>query len=429
MTDSITLDFHLHPGQLEVFNDKTRFRVVAAGRRFGKSHDAVVEAGCAALDPNNKQRKPVFIIAPVFPQAKQIYWQLMLSLFHPVIKHANTNEGIFTLNNGVPVYIKGADRPDSMRGVGLYFAVLDEFATMKPQVWEEIIRPALADVKGRALFIGTPAGRNHFYTLYQLGASNTDPEWKSFHFASVDNPFIPTGEIEAAKRSMSSASFRQEFLASFETGGAENFKRDWFRFEENEPKDGEWFIAIDLAGFADETNTTRSTLAKRDKSAIAVVKVTPDGHWWVRDIFLGRWGIKETAKRIVDAVAAVQPHAWGIEKGITFNAVQPELAALGAQRGLRMAPVPLTHGNRDKTDRIMWALQGRFEHGKVSFRPAEWNHEVEDQLLHFPSRMVQDDGIEALAYIAQLATENAFIGWDPKDDNTYWEPMDHAIGV
>jgi predicted phage terminase large subunit-like protein len=425
---SVQLDLRLHPAQIEVFNNPARFRVVAAGRRFGKSHNAMVEAICAALDPRNDRKKAVFIIAPVFPQAKQIYWRALLQMAYPVIKHVNTNEGIVTVTNDVPIYIKGADRPDSLRGVGLYFAVLDEFATMKPQVWEEIVRPALADVTGRALFIGTPAGRNHFYTLFQLGLEGGDPEWKSFHFPSTANQFLPPGAVDAARRTMSSSSFRQEFLASFETGGAENFKREWFRYDEIEPKEGEWYVAVDLAGFADETNTARSVLAKRDQTAISVVKVLPSGKWWVKDVILGRWGIKETARRIIDAVQSAQPVAWGIEKGSLYNAVVPDLVALGAERNMAVRPVALSHDNKSKTDRIMWALQGRLEHGNVVFRPAPWNAEIEDQLLHFPSRMVPDDGIESLAYINQLAGPYSFTGYDPNNDTPYWQPADAAVG-
>jgi len=425
---AISLDFHLHPAQLRVYNDQTRFRVVAAGRRFGKSYDAMVEALGAALDPRNTKKKAVFIVAPVFPQAKQIYWRPLLEMAHPVIKHVNTVEAVITLVNDVQIFIKGADRPDNMRGVGLYFVVLDEFASMKPQVWEEIIRPALADVKGRALFIGTPAGRNHFYTAFMMGADGADPEWKSFHFVSTDNPYLPPGEVEAARRSMSSATFRQEFLASFETGGSENFKRDWFRYSEEEPANGDYYVAVDLAGFADSATAAKSILARRDKTAISVVKVAPDNKWWVKDVIRGQWSVKDTARKIVDTVAAVQPTAWGIEKGSLYNAVLPDLALLGAEKGIAVHPVPLSHENKSKTDRIMWALQGRFEHGNVIFRPAEWNSEVEDQLLHFPSRMVQDDCIEAIAYVAQLAPMHHFPGYDPNESLDYWRPHDATIG-
>jgi hypothetical protein len=107
------------------------------------------------------------------------------------------------LINGATISLKGADRPETMRGVSLKFLVLDEYADMKPAVWEQILRPALADLKGRAMFIGTPMGRNHFYDLYQYGFKGTDDTFKSFHFTSFDNPLLDPKEIEAAKKSMS----------------------------------------------------------------------------------------------------------------------------------------------------------------------------------------------------------------------------------
>ncbi len=114
--------------------------------------------------------------------------------------------------------------PETMRGVSLKFVVLDEYGSMKSEVWEQIIRPALADQKGSALFIGTPLGRNHFYELFTYGESGNDSEFKSWHFTSFDNELLDPKEIEAAKKSMSSFAFRQEFMASFEAASGGIFK-------------------------------------------------------------------------------------------------------------------------------------------------------------------------------------------------------------
>ena len=134
MTGNIEITFDLHAAQMQVFQDKTRFRVLAAGRRFGKSHEAVAEASCAALDEKNVKKLPVFLIAPTQPQAKMYYWRPLLNKLHAVITNTNVNEGLITLNNGVLIGVKGADNPDALRGVGLWMAVLDEYASMKPIV-------------------------------------------------------------------------------------------------------------------------------------------------------------------------------------------------------------------------------------------------------------------------------------------------------
>jgi hypothetical protein len=232
-----------------------------------------------------------------------------------------------TLINGCTISLKGADRPETMRGVSLKFLVMDEYADMKPSTWEQILRPALADQKGTALFIGTPMGRNHFYDLYQYAVLGDDDSYKGWHFTSYDNPLLDPNEIDMAKKSMSSYAFRQEFLASFEASGSEIFKEEWVKFDEEEPDEGDFYIAVDLAGFADIANATTAKNKKLDQTAIVVVKANTDG-WWVADIIHGRWDIKKTAKKIFDAVERYRPVSVGIEKGALKNAVLPYLTDL-----------------------------------------------------------------------------------------------------
>jgi len=414
---------------MQVFRDSTRFRVLAAGRRFGKSHLAVAEASCAALDPANTLRQPVFLIAPTQPQAKMIYWRHLIDKLHSVIVNTNVNEGLITLQSGVLVGVRGADNPDALRGPGLWSAILDEYASMKPYVWGEIIRPALADSRGRALFIGTPAGRNHFYDIYMMAGLGLDPEWKAWHYESIENPYLPTGEVEAARRSMSSAAFNKEFRASFETGSGGSFKAEHLKFDGVEPKEGAWFVAVDLAGFAGIERATTSKQRLLDEHVIVIAKVTTDDDWYVKDVIRGRWGVKETAARIVTAVEETQPTAWGIERGSLMRAVLPYIADEARRRKLSLPePVPLTHENRIKNERIIWALQGRLEHGKIKFKRAEWNRDLEDQMTQFPSLMVHDDIPDALSYIAQLSQGRVLHDFGDVESEPYWKPVDADIG-
>ena len=436
MSDDINLRFELHPAQLEVFTDSARFIVLVAGRRFGKSYLACIRVIVSATSPENSKRKPVWIVAPVFSIAKTVYWQLLLDLAAPLITNANVNEGVVTLRNGVQIAIKGSDRPDTLRGVGLFDVILDEFASMKSEVWESIIRPSLSDVKGRALFIGTPAGRNHFFALYEAAMEDESGEWSAYRFTSLANPYLPTGEVEAARRTMSSAIFRQEYEASFETGGGSIIKPEWIKYRDDEPPKGEFIVAADLAGFEEVAKATTSRLRRLDQTVIPVVKVLDDGAWWVRDIHIGRWGPKETAKRIVDILAdeTVKSRAFGMEKGSLFNAVMPyiidEANSKDRKTSVYVNARPLTHENRAKIDRITWALAGRFEHGRISFRRASWNSEAVDQIVNFPSKLVHDDVPDALAYIEQLARDLVFGEFDEKseEDSRYWRPMDDDIG-
>ena len=147
------LKIELLPWQKKVWADTTRFHVVAAGRRTGKSRLAAYRLLVEALQ---SQRGHVFYVAPTQGQARDIMWQVLLEVGHPVITGSNINNLQIKLINGATISLKGAYRPETMRGVSLKFLVLDEYADMKPEVWEQILRPALADLKGRAMFIGTP---------------------------------------------------------------------------------------------------------------------------------------------------------------------------------------------------------------------------------------------------------------------------------
>ena len=405
---STELNVELLPWQQDVFGDSTRFKIVAAGRRTGKSRLAAWLLIINALQTN---RGHVFYVAPTQGQARDIMWSTLLELAHPVIKSSHINNLQITLINGCTISLKGADRPETMRGVSLKFLVMDEYADMKPSVWEEVLRPALADQKGHALFIGTPKGRNHFYELYKYADLENDETYKAWHFTSYDNPLLDSEEIDTAKKSMSSYAFRQEFLASFEALGSEIFKEDWVRMSNEEPDDGDYYIAVDLAGFADIAAAKSAKSKKLDQTAIAIVKANTDG-WWVADIVYGRWDIKKTARKIFEAVQAYQPVAVGIEKGALRNAVLPYLTDLmkSGQRFFRVEE--LTHGNKKKTDRVVWALQGRFEHGQIKLSEGEWNAEFLDQLFQFPNPLVHDDLVDALSYIDQLAKVSYYIDFE-----------------
>jgi len=392
------LNISLLPWQQKVWTDNKRFQVVAAGRRTGKSRYAAWKLIVKALEAKRGQ---VFYVAPTQGQARDIMWQTLLEVGHPVIASSHVNNLQIKLVNGITIALKGADRPETMRGVSLYYLVMDEYADMKPEVWEQILRPALADLKGDALFIGTPMGRNHFYDLHQYASLSKDKDWQGYHFTSYDNPLLDAGEINAAKNSMSAFSFRQEFMASFEAQGSELFKEEHVVFSEEEPDDGQYYIAVDLAGFADVEKATTKT-SRLDQTAISVVKANTDG-WWVANIIHGRWGVEKTARKIFEAVRDYQPVAVGIEKGALKNAVYPYLNDLMKKNQRFFRVEELTHGNKKKTDRIVWALQGRFEHGNITLNKGEWNTEFLDELFQFPNKLVHDDLIDSLAYIDQLA--------------------------
>jgi phage terminase large subunit-like protein len=416
----MNLDIKLLPWQQQVWNDQSRFKVVAAGRRTGKSRLA---AWMLIVEALQADRGNVWYVAPTQGQARDIMWLTLLELGNPVIESSHVNNMQIKLVNGAVISLKGADRPETMRGVSLKFVVLDEYADMKPSVFEQILRPALADLKGKSLFIGTPMGRNHFYELYNYGDKNDDKEYKSWHFTSFDNPLLDPKEIEAAKKSMSSFAFRTEFMASFEAASGGIFKEEWIKIDEDEPKDGRYFVAVDLAGFENVAAATTAKKKRLDQSAIAIVKVTAEG-WWVADIEFGRWDIKQTAQKIFDVVRDYEPVCVGIERGALKNAVLPYLSDLMRKYNSYFRIEDLTHGNKKKTDRITWSLQGRLEHGKITFNEGPWNSEIIDELMNFPNAQVHDDLIDALSYIDQIAIAE-YTSYYEEDDYT---PMDAVSG-
>ena len=394
MTD---LNIQLLDWQKKVWSDNTRFKIVAAGRRTGKSRLA---AWMLIVNALQADRGHVFYVAPTQGQARDIMWQTLLELAHPVVSNAHINNLQIKLVNGATISLKGADRPETMRGVSLKFLVMDEYADMKPEVFEQILRPALADQKGAALFIGTPMGRNHFYDLYKYAELEDDESYTAWHFTSYDNELLDPDEIDLAKKSMSSYAFRQEFMASFEARGSEMFKEDWVKFGET-PEIGDYYISIDLAGFED-VSKKRTKNSKLDESAIAVVKVNENG-WHLENIIYGRWDLAETARKIFEVVRDYRPISVGIERGISKQAVMSPLMDLMKQRGRFFVVEELTHGNKKKTDRIMWALQGRFENGQITLGQGEWNSRFMDQLFQFPDPLTHDDLVDAFAYTDQLA--------------------------
>lgn len=415
------LNVELLNWQQKVFNDPARFKVVAAGRRCGKSRLAAWTLIIKALQT---AKVTVFYVAPTQGQARDIMWGLLADLAHPVITNKHVNNMEITLVNGSRICLKGGDRPDTMRGVSLEYLVIDEYADVKQQVFEEILRPALADRKGDCLFIGTPKGRNHFYDLYIYADSEEDDSFKAWHFTSYDNETLDPDEINLAKKSMSSFAFRQEFMSSFEALGSEIFKEEWVHFSDDTPEIGDYYIAVDLAGFEDPSS--RSKKNKRlDSTAISVVKVNEQG-WHIEDVIHGRWTLEATAQKIFNAVDRYRPISVGIERGIAKQAVMSPLTDMMRRNNRFFRIEELTHGNQKKTDRIVWALQGRFENGLVTLAKGEWNSEFLDQLFQFPNHLVHDDLIDSLAYIDQLA--KVAYHSDLIDLQEDFEPLDIIAG-
>ena len=266
------LNVKLHEKQKEVAVDKHRFRVVCAGRRWGKS----VLSQLIVLKWATENRGLYWIVSPTYRQGKQIHWQGLRQIVpQRWIAKKNEVELSITLKNGSIIELKGAENPDALRGVKLRGLVIDEIASIRnwDWLWSEVLRPTLTDFEAPGLFISTPKGYNHFYELYERGRS--DEVYKSWKFTSYDNPFINSEEIDNAKKELTENTFYQEYMADFRkyTGLVyKDFQRETHVIEPFDiPEGGGQGI---YRGF--DFGSTNPT-------AVLWIWVDSDGNWFVFD--------------------------------------------------------------------------------------------------------------------------------------------------
>lgn len=421
--------YNLTPWQKEVYQADARFKVIVAGRRCGKTRLSAIMLITKGMEcPLTDAR--VIYIAPTQGMAYDLMWDLVTDLARPLMASAHVNDGDITLKNGVKIQIRGADKPDRLRGKKLFYAVLDEMKDIKRGTWESIVSPSLADMKGGALFIGTPHPEaEEFRALDNLGRPDSDthlPGWRSWHLTTYDNPYIDRDEIETAKKTLSFTEFQREFMASWDTAGSNLLRLEWFKTRPAPPgREYSTYVAVDPAGYtAVEAGARNNHL---DYFAIGVVRVYDDGTWWVQKIDYGRWDVREAAVRVLLAIRAHKPVSIGIERGPLMRALLPYLEDLMRKNGVyaHISAIPI--GSHSKTDRIVYALQGLMEHGRIAFNQDENWDELKREMVAFPSKRVHDDLLDTLSMIPHLQkTSYQRFSETPVEA---WEPMDAMSGI
>lgn len=205
-----------HRWQAEIESRLKRFSVLVCHRRFGKTVLSVNRLIAAALATERPDWRGAYI-APTYKQAKTVVWDYLKRYLGPDsgVEGARFSETELRadLPGGARIRLLGANDPDSLRGVYLDGAVFDEVAQMPLRVWSEVIRPALADRRGWALFIGTPQGRNVFWDLWRR--AQRDPDWYGAMYRAGDTGLLDPDELAAARREMSAEEYEQEFECSF----------------------------------------------------------------------------------------------------------------------------------------------------------------------------------------------------------------------
>lgn len=255
-TKTITLQ-KPYPEQAEIENDPHRFRVLACGRRWGKTVCAMREAFQMLLRLHSKEggRHRGWVVAPTFPLVREDWLVAEVLLKDAIIDKKLTE---MKLDFGALGFIefKSAERDDEgLRGAGLDFCVIDEASRVSRKSWEQGLRPALADKQGRCIFISTPKGRNWFYELWLKGKEN-NPEIKSWQYPTYSNPFFPMEEWNTLKESTPDMILKQEYLADFLEDEASVFKNlgGCYRGNlENNIEGQKYSIGIDLGKSEDFT--------------------------------------------------------------------------------------------------------------------------------------------------------------------------------
>ena len=213
---TVVIPYKPRPQFEDFHNRKQRWSAMVAHRRVGKTVGHVNDLLRDALKCEKKNPRFAYI-APLYKQAKDIAWQYLKDAIEPLREHgatANESELRVDLPNGGRVRLYGADNYDALRGIYLDGCVLDEFADMNPNIWTEVLLPALTDRKGWAAFIGTPKGRNSFYEICEN--AKTDDDWFYGELKVSDTKLISEEELQMLRKSMTQDQYDQEFECSFQ---------------------------------------------------------------------------------------------------------------------------------------------------------------------------------------------------------------------
>lgn len=256
-----------HAGQQVVLDSQARFRVMNCGRRWGKT----VLAAKIFVSKARKQNQMLWWVAPTYRVVKRGYAEVLKQLpdgvlAHPAPPDSHFDAGrpvILHFKNGTKMEFYSAERPEGMLGAAVDFAVLDEAALMKSNIWNQIVSPTLIDHQGGALMISTPRGRNWFYDVWLKGQDRVQDQWDSWTFTTQDNPTLPPGEADRMAADMPRMEAEQEIFAKWLAAGAQVFIIDHGVIQRDAVLDnhliegvsvkGAVFLGVDLARTSDWT--------------------------------------------------------------------------------------------------------------------------------------------------------------------------------
>jgi len=387
---------------MKVAQSEARWKILCAGRRFGKTRLGVQLCMEVALKGGR-----AWWVAPTFSIARVGWRDIAASAksfpkeIEPKVSLANMQ---IDLANGGSIAVRSADNPQRLRGEGLDFLVMDEAAFVKPEVWQEVLRPTLTERKGSALFISTPIGRdNWFFDLWETAEDGDN--WERFRFATTDNPMIDPEEVDAAQKEVGSIVFAQEYLAEFVDAGQGMLKPEWMNYYIIVPDnagnlkcvvDGSEYYLNSLTkyGVVDLATTTNKD---SDYTVITSFAQTPDNRLLILDMVRQKMEGPDIIPAIKRAIAKNKLQYVGIER----QGFQTTIIQMAQRAGIRVKDLKT---DKDKVTRAL-PLAARMEAGEVFLlRDTHWLPEVEREIMTFPAG-AHDDIIDTLSYGVQLLQE------------------------
>ena len=395
----------LHEAQQEIHDDLSRFQVVAAGRRFGKTRLGSIRCVETAMGVRDKPGR-AWWVAPTYKIAK-VGWRGILDASRKIPKiEIRLSEMEIRYPTGGVVAVRSTDSSVGLRAEGLDLVVLDEAAYMPQDRWVKDLRPALSDRLGKALFISTPKGFNWFHEMWLRGEEEEHRSWSHHQYPTSANPMISELELKEAREELGSHIFAQEYMAEFVEVGGGLFKRDDFRYatqfmaQDDEQEEEIWYRYgsgscrqddLSIGIFIDPAVSTKQTA---DYTAMAVIGFTPDHQMIVLEMIQTRMegpDIIPTAARLMTK--------WGASMiGVESVGYQLTLIQEGRRAGLPMKKLKPVG---DKLARA-FPLQARFEAHQVHFLAEQaWIANLESELLVFRGDDEgHDDQVDTLAYAA-----------------------------
>ncbi|GIV52002.1 MAG: hypothetical protein KatS3mg038_2523 [Candidatus Kapaibacterium sp.] len=373
----------LHEGQRRVLETPARFKIIAAGRRFGKTLLAVEWLALAeggAIDGAS-----VGFFAPTYKLLMET-WNDFERTLTPVKKRSNKTEMRIELITGGKIDCWTLEDKDAGRGRRYHRIVIDEAAHARyfKDAWEQSINPTLTDYHGEAWFISTPNGMNYFYELFKRGGDPAYPEWASFRMPTSANPHIDPAELEHLKRTLPLLVYKQEIEAEFvDVAGAALIKREWLRYYDAAPECDVVTIGVDLA---------ISKASTADYTCAVVMGRSAQGNVYVLDLWRSRATMMETVHMLQALIERWAPSVIAIES-VAYQVAVAEIIE-------RVATHATVQRIKPTADKIMRAQNfiSRCEQGLVYLpRAATWLHDYEQELLAFPVGD-HDDQVDASVY-------------------------------